>query len=349
MLYYINKISEIKLPCDTLLKYHMPTLPTILVTGFLGSGKTTVVNHILEQNKDHQVGLLVNEFGDARLESSFIHVLDAKPTEFQAGCLCHIPVEQIVAGVDKLLANHPHLTQVVIEASGLTDPVPLMQLLNTPKLKDKLKLQLLVCVVDGLNWQTHKREQELFLSQLLFADVILISKTDLISSAQRQELEDYLHKLLPRVPRYAAVEFNYAAILSHLHPERDLEILSSHVGVEHDGWQKIFVQNPNMWDKQEVLAFIHNLPPQILRVKARFIWGWQPETVWLVNKVGARIDIISRQLTPTDAATSALLILGKGLTDSEIQQLEQQIKNWQWVQPVGIKRILYGIQAKFNL
>jgi G3E family GTPase len=181
-------------------------IPATLLTGFLGSGKTTVLNHVLKQPGMAATAVIVNEFGEIGLD----HLLVERSTEdvvlLNSGCLCCTVRNDIVDTltslfVDRAKGKVPWFTRVVIETTGLADPAPILHTLMTePIVAARYMLDGVVTTVDAVNGAATLDRQPEAVKQAAVADRLLLTKTDLSQPALRQALEARLAALNRSAP-----------------------------------------------------------------------------------------------------------------------------------------------------
>ncbi len=159
--------------------------PVTVVTGFLGSGKTTLINGLLGHPQMEECAVLVNEFGEIGVDHLLIEHLDETTMLIGAGCLCCSVREDLVAGLSSLLERRrsgavPHFRRVVLETSGLADPAPLLHtLLADERVTCACSLGGIVTAVDSLNGERHLARESESLRQAAAADLLVITKTDM--------------------------------------------------------------------------------------------------------------------------------------------------------------------------
>jgi G3E family GTPase len=176
------------------------TTPVTVLTGFLGAGKTTLLNHLLRQPELAGTAVLVNEFGEIGLDHLLVEKLDDSTVLLNAGCLCCTVRGDLARVLREMLprARRDEISRIVIETTGLADPVPILATLMTdPVAAAAYRLDGIVTVVDAVNGATHLDTQEEAVRQVAVADRIVISKADLADAAP---LRDRLQALNPGAP-----------------------------------------------------------------------------------------------------------------------------------------------------
>jgi G3E family GTPase len=173
-------------------------LPVTVVSGFLGAGKTTLVNHLLSQNADMTVGVIVNEFGEVGIDGELIIADDNALIEIRNGCICCTVRTDLVAGVKALLARQEiTLDRLIIETSGLADPAPVLQtFLADADLLTQVELESVISVVDAVNFgrQIH---DDIAREQIAFADLVILNKAELLDIAGIEAVERQLKTINP--------------------------------------------------------------------------------------------------------------------------------------------------------
>jgi G3E family GTPase len=181
-------------------------IPVIVLTGFLGSGKTTLLQHLLETEDGRRAAVLINEFGEISLDHLLVKSVSGSTVVLQNGCVCCSVRSELRAGLRELIdgmakGEVPPFDRIVIETTGLADPVPVVQTIAVdPMLRNQLRLASLVSTVDALNGIEQIDNQYEAMRQAATADRLVITKTDLSNEWQIDKLQQRLMKINPMAP-----------------------------------------------------------------------------------------------------------------------------------------------------
>jgi G3E family GTPase len=144
-------------------------LPVTIITGFLGSGKTTLLNHILTNQQGLKTAVLVNEFGEIGIDNELIVTTDDNMVELNNGCICCTINEDLVNAVYKVLERQENLDYLVVETTGLADPLPVAMTFLGTELRDLTRLDSIVTVVDAANYSLDLFNSQAAYSQIAYA------------------------------------------------------------------------------------------------------------------------------------------------------------------------------------
>jgi G3E family GTPase len=164
-------------------------IPTTIVTGFLGSGKTTLVNHILANESGRRIAVIVNEFGAVGIDGELVVGADEEILELANGCICCTVRADLGRAAAALLASGRPIDLLLIETTGLADPAPIIQsFILDETLRSGLELDAIVTVVDAQH-VVDQLNNEQAREQIAFADILLINKVD---AAPRRVVDELL-------------------------------------------------------------------------------------------------------------------------------------------------------------
>mgnify|MGYP001794543921 FL=1 len=159
-------------------------LPVTIITGFLGSGKTTLLNHILTNQQGLKTAVLVNEFGEIGIDNELIVSTDDNMVELNNGCICCTINSDLVDAVYKVMERQENnIDYLVVETTGLADPLPVALTFLGTELRDLTRLDSIVTMVDAANYSVDLFNSEAAFSQIAYGDVIVLNKADLVGEA----------------------------------------------------------------------------------------------------------------------------------------------------------------------
>ncbi|HEY8337605.1 MAG TPA: cobalamin biosynthesis protein CobW [Tardiphaga sp.] len=254
----------------------MSRVPVTVLTGFLGAGKTTLLRALLTQADGRRIAVIVNEFGDAGFDGGLVEECAANACapgdiiELTNGCICCTVADDFIPTMEKLLARDVQLDAIVIETSGLALPQPLLKAFAWPAVKTRATVDGVVTVVDALALsegrvtldedavaEQRARDagiehddpiEEVFEDQLACADLVVLSKSDLVAAAQLEAIEAKLKTILRpgvRIVRSRGELAPAVLIGMNAEAENDMKARAGHHGEEeehdHDDFDSIVV------------------------------------------------------------------------------------------------------------
>jgi cobalamin biosynthesis protein CobW len=335
-------------------------VPCTVVTGFLGAGKTTLIRHILENANGRRLAIIVNEFGDIGIDGEILKGcgIDACPeeniVELANGCLCCTVADDFVPALDQILALEPKVDHIIIETSGLALPKPLVQAFQWPSVKSRVTVDGVVAVVDGpalaagkvasdldaLQAQRVSDDsldhddpvEEVFEDQIACADLVILSKSDLLDDAGSTRahavIGEHLARSVKIVPTSQGKVDPSVLLGMGLAVEDDIENRkTNHDGEldhEHDDFDSFIVELPAVSNPDDLAKRVAAAADEenVLRVKGFVDVGGKPMRL-LVQAVGPRVNhYYDRAWTADDDRRSRLVVIGlKGLNRPAIEQI----------------------------
>ena len=335
-------------------------IPTTVVTGFLGAGKTTLIRHLLETANGRRLALIINEFGDIGVDGEILKACGSEIcgeediVELANGCLCCTVADDFVPTIEALITRDPQPDHIIIETSGLALPKPLVRAFSWPEIRTRLTVDGVIAVVDGpavanglfaedpeaLQEQREADEaldhdsplEEVFEDQINCADLIIVNKTDTMSKDSRTETTRKLRVQLR--PSVKMIEASHAAVDAEIllgltaAAEDDLEGRQSHHDGsddhEHDDFDTFTVDLPDFDVPERLINRIQNLfqHHDILRLKG-FASIQGRDMRLLIQGVGTRLNTyFDRDWGPTETRSTRLVIIGlKGLDRMAIETI----------------------------
>ncbi len=300
-------------------------IPATVVSGFLGSGKTTLLNRLLTAPHGRRIAVIVNEFGEVGIDGSLV-AGGERFVELDNGCLCCVLNADLVELLVEL-GRRTDLDQLLVETTGIADPLPVGWAFSRPQLGGRFRLDCLVTVADCLNLEAAVDRSAEGRHQLERADLLLLAKTDLVGAERRAEVERRLAQLNPAAPRFPADD--PAALTLLLGTELDGAFAAAaaatpHTPHSHDdphdhathGFDSVAIEvGERAADRDELEDFLEALPPEVYRSKG--IVRVAGEGEWMVfHSVARRLEI---DWMADHDGPGALVFIGRGVDAEAIR------------------------------
>ena len=175
----------------------MAKIPVTVITGFLGAGKTSLLNHLIEKHSDKKFAIIENEFGEENIDSELVtNIQNEDIFELSNGCICCSLNEELYVVLQKLINSNHNFNHLLIETTGIADPGNILaSFITDPFIKKEFELDSVICLVDAQNARHDINNEAILTKQIAIADTVLINKTDLVDDAVANKLLEDIRKI----------------------------------------------------------------------------------------------------------------------------------------------------------
>jgi len=305
-------------------------MPVTIITGFLGSGKTTLLNQILQNKDDLKIAVLVNEFGDINIDEQLLISVESDMVELDNGCICCTINDSLVDAVYRVLERESKVDYLVIETTGVADPLPIILTFLSTELKFLTRIDSVITVVDAAAFDEKHFESDAAFSQVRYGDMVILNKIDLASEVKIVELKAFIEDIKPgfrilqseygKVPLALildiglAQEDHYQDKISEF--RRDKSAFNNHLA--NDGFSFISFESDRPFELEKFTYFLtEQLPNNVFRAKG-ILWFLESPSRHIFQLSGPRYDLQADDWT--SQPKNELVLIGRDLDESLIKQ-----------------------------
>ena len=277
-------------------------VPFTVIGGFLGAGKTSLLNHLLAQSSGIRCAVLVNDFGDLNIDESLISSHDGQTISLANGCVCCSISNDFNQTVINLVKRIEEFDQVVVEASGVSEPDRIMDIARLDPQLSPGGIVVLVDAAEVQNRSTDRYINNIVLKQLQTAELLIVNKTDLVSREKLAELEAWLEDVSPN-----AVRLNTSGGVVPVQMIFGEKIKSNGFSDKADGetnrtedsnyphhnhqFKSLALNSSKQLNRKTFELWCEALPPSVIRGKGILYFGDVPGNSWVWQKVGKQSSI----------------------------------------------------------
>jgi G3E family GTPase len=294
-------------------------IPVTLVTGFLGCGKTTLLNHILRKLGGVRMAVLVNELGEIGIDNELIVGVDDGMIELSNGCVCCSTNSDLVDAIARVLGRAEPVDHILVETTGVADPRPVAATFQRAEFRGLLRLDAIVAVAEAEQFSLERFDGIAARSQLKHADAVLVNKCDRVAEPQLAHVEAAIRALNPdaRLVRTTYCDVPLALILDVdlFRPSAHGEHRHGHI--EIDGFTSVCFESDRPLSARRFQDFLDRRPPGLVRGKG-FLWLAETDRRYVFHMVGDRFIL---EDDPRDrAGRNRLVFIGRDLDAANLQR-----------------------------
>jgi G3E family GTPase len=303
-------------------------LPVTVVAGFLGSGKTTLVNHILANNAGLKAAVIVNEIGEIGIDGDLIIATENDMVELSNGCICCSINNDLVETIFRVLERKHEIDYLVVETTGLADPLPVVLTFLRTEFRDIVRVDSIVTVADADCFSLDLFDSPAARNQLRYGDTILLNKSDLASAARLSDVEEKIRTVRDqaRIIQTTRCGVPLALILSVDLFESEHLLTDGCADHEHaihlqdDGFEAVSFQIDRPFAVQKFQQFLEQLQPDVFRGKG-LLWFATSDKRYIFHLVGQRFTL--DESSSLAAPQNKLVLIGRNLDHDHLKrQLE---------------------------
>lgn len=305
-------------------------IPVTIIGGFLGSGKTSLLNHIINNTRGKRFAVLVNDFGEINIDAKLVVSVEGETISLSNGCVCCVIRDDLLKEVIRLFDRDPLTEHIVIESSGVARPLSVAETFFNPSVQRLVEVQNMIALLDAdLVIDDQADYTDLAYSQIAVADLVVINKTDLASPRQIEDVRQKVEAIVPRarilkttfgeVPLDLIFDDQMSRAVAGLRERNNL--LTPHsapaTNGEFDTWT---FRSQAEWSFNALQRAVEHLPKGIYRAKGMVRLDLETDDYGILQVTGRRgwLKLVEPESDEDEVVTTELVFIGKpGSTNND--------------------------------
>ncbi|ABX04714.1 cobalamin synthesis protein P47K [Herpetosiphon aurantiacus DSM 785] len=295
-----------------------PAIPMTILTGFLGAGKTTVLNRLLREAHGRKIAVLVNDFGAINIDAQLVVGIERNDiVNLANGCICCTIREDLLTATLALLDRAERPDAIIVEASGISDPLAIAWTFRSPALRPHITLDAIVAVVDAERIYEQREQVMQVVDQIAAADMVVINKIDLVPPLHIHAVMTWIQSIVPRA-RIVAAEYGDVPVqvllgsgIYRIALLPNQEVPEPHTHHHDHEWQTWHYQTTQPFHLRRLQHALHHLPPSIFRAKGIVALAEAPDRQAIVQVVGNRASVQLSTPWGLTSPYSQLVVIGQ--------------------------------------
>jgi G3E family GTPase len=299
--------------------------PLTVIGGYLGAGKTTLINHLLHHAGGRRLAVLINDFGAINIDERLIAAHDGETITLTNGCVCCTVSDALGDALDKVLTARPLADQIIVEASGVADPA---KVANYGRGWPGLRLDAVLVVADAETVQGRANDKfvgRLVREQLEAADAVVLTKVDLLSDHAEFTVRAWISEVAGNPPILSSVHGQVPVELLLEPRSQSFEPVEPAIECDHGRdrshgimFESISFESDHPFDRDALTRIIESLPQAVWRLKGWIRFCDAPETAYFLQRVGRRWELRpAPELGSPDGRSTLVLTGSRGAFDPD--------------------------------
>ncbi len=301
-------------------------IPVTILTWFLWSGKTSLLNHILKNKQGYKIAVIENEFWEESIDWELIEKSTQEIIEIQNWCMCCTVRWDFIEGVKKLLDSWKDFDYLIIEASGMSEPLPIAQTFFMTDFWWRVKLDSIVCLIDAINFRSNfMKELATTFEQIEFANFAILNKVDWVSKEEIDQIKKTIKELNKYCviieTNYGKVDLNYILDTTSFEMNDEIEKKLHHHHHHHDNWisEYFFKTEEPCYTLENMKQFLWDLPDDVFRVKWFIHFKDYPKDRYIIQKAWSSFTLIVDERWDKKDKLSRIVFIWKNIDKQEMQ------------------------------